>query len=81
MDAPGALGFSHQLPAGCHLPNSHSQATLPVPPVEISWGFVFFSFFPSGFLLEHFCVCLMHRGPRANNISKTFCHNSESQNN
>lgn len=44
-------------------------------------SFLLLVFFSSGFLLEHFFVCLMPRGPRANNISKPFCRNFECQNN
>lgn len=78
VDAPGALRFSSQLPALCHLPDGRDQVTPLFLPVEISC--CWFSF-PQVFCLSVFFVCLTHHRPRANNISKTFCRNFECQNN
>lgn len=74
MDAPGALEFSYQLPV------IRAVISLDAMPEPCCCSFLFFFFnFPQVFCLKHFCVCLTRRGPRANNISKTFCHNFECQ--
>lgn len=49
--------------------------------LEKSPAIAFVNLFSSGFLLEHFRVCLTHCGLLANNISKTFCCNFECRNN